>query len=40
MPKSFKQIMDEARREIREVGADEVKARLERGDGVRVVDVR
>ena len=40
MPKSFKQIMDEARREIREVGADEVKARLERGDSVRVVDVR
>jgi rhodanese-related sulfurtransferase len=36
----FLQIVDEARKRIREVGIDDVKARLDRGDSFVLVDVR
>ena len=40
MAKTFKQIMDEARREIPEVSVEDVRARLEREPGVALLDVR
>jgi rhodanese-related sulfurtransferase len=36
----FLRIVDEARQRVREVGTDEVKARLERGEKFLLVDVR
>jgi molybdopterin/thiamine biosynthesis adenylyltransferase/rhodanese-related sulfurtransferase len=40
MPKTFKEIMEEARREIPEASIDEVRARLAREPGLTVLDVR
>jgi molybdopterin/thiamine biosynthesis adenylyltransferase/rhodanese-related sulfurtransferase len=40
MPKTFKQIMEEARREVPEVSVDDVRARLDRAPAATLVDVR
>jgi adenylyltransferase/sulfurtransferase len=40
MAKTFKQIMDEARREIPEVSVEDVRARLEREPAIALLDVR
>jgi molybdopterin/thiamine biosynthesis adenylyltransferase/rhodanese-related sulfurtransferase len=40
MAKSYKQLMEEARQAVGEVGVEEVKQRLERGEQWRLLDVR
>ena len=40
MAKTYKQLMEEARREIPEVAIDEVRTRVERGENWTLLDVR
>jgi molybdopterin/thiamine biosynthesis adenylyltransferase/rhodanese-related sulfurtransferase len=40
MPKTFKQIMEEARREVPEISAEDARTRLDREPGITILDVR